>query len=265
MKYLSNAVNFTIKNWMLIIPVFAVMALATIIQGTGSAISLATIASLADLDNLASFESLIKLVPTVLALTVAGGVVSFIGMFIYEPATFGLVNKGLETGNAALTDLGTALSANFVKYVLNLVGRFVVGLVLSIASLIIALIMGLLISLLKGFGIFLTVIVLLALVVFFIAFGALTSLWFPAMVVDGLDVVGAFKKSIEIVRTCFWTVFGITLLVGVIASIASTILSFLGYIPVLGAIILSAIPSIQYFVMTTFSLMIYREKTGRAA
>ena len=85
------------------------------------------------------------------------------------------------------------------------------------------------------------------------------------MVVDGLDVVGAFKKSIEIVRTCFWTVFGITLLVGVIASIASTILSFLGYIPVLGAIILSAIPSIQYFVMTTFSLMIYREKTGRAA
>lgn len=31
MKYLSKAIDFTIKNWMLIIPVFALMAIVNLI------------------------------------------------------------------------------------------------------------------------------------------------------------------------------------------------------------------------------------------
>jgi hypothetical protein len=107
------------------------------------------------------------------------------------------------------------------------------------------------------------IIVIIGLVIFYIAFGTLISLWFPAMVVDGLSVFDALKKSIDIVKYCFWTVFGITLLVSIACSIVSYILSFLGGIPVLGTIILSAIPAIQYFVMAVFSLLVYREKTGR--
>ena len=264
MKYLSSAVDFAIKNWMLIIPVFVLLAISGLIQGAGAAASLGTILSLADMDNFTSAEAIFRLVPTILALTVGSGIVAFIARFIYEPATYGLVNKKLETGSATLNEIGAAISENFVKYVMFFIGSLVVNLVLGIATVLIMLLMVLLVSLLKGFGVALMVIVIIALVLFFLAFGVLISLWFSAMVVDGLSVFDGFKKSIEIVRTCFWTVLGITILVSLAASVVSAILGFLGAIPVLGPVILSVIPAAQYFVIAVFSLLIYRGKTGRA-
>jgi hypothetical protein len=265
MKYLSNAVNFTIKNWMLIIPLFALLALASLIGSAGSASLLGLVTTFANLDNFTSTEALFKLIPVVFTALIGSGIVSFIAQFIHQPVTYGLVNKGLDTGSASLSDIGAALSGNFVKYLLYFIGSAVVSLVLGIATVLILLIMTLLVSVLKGVGIALMVLVIIALVIFFIAFGVLTSLWFSAMIVDGLDVVGAFKKSIEIVKTCFWTVLGITLLVGIAAGIVSSILGFLGVIPVIGPIILSAVTAIQTFIMIVFSIMIYREKTGRAS
>jgi len=84
------------------------------------------------------------------------------------------------------------------------------------------------------------------------------------MVVDNLDVMAAAKKSIEIVRTSFWTVLGITILVAIACGIAGFILGLLRVIPLLGPIIASIVPTVQTFVMVVFLLMIYREKTGKA-
>src|SRR5690554_6167550 len=106
MKYLSNAVDFTIKNWILIIPLFVLLAISALIRGAGEAAGLASILSLADVNNFTSAESLFKTIPTILALTVGSGIVAFIARFIYEPATYGLINKRLETGSATLNDIG---------------------------------------------------------------------------------------------------------------------------------------------------------------
>jgi hypothetical protein len=90
-------------------------------------------------------------------------------------------------------------------------------------------------------------------------------MWFSAMVVDGLDVVAAAKKSIEVVKSCFWTVVGITILVSILFAIAGFVLGLLKGIPLLGPIIYSAVPAGQYFVMAVFLLMLYRDKTGRTS
>jgi len=263
MKYLSKALSFTIKNWMLIIPLFALTALAGLIKGAGAVISLATIVSLFNIDNYSSVDALIKLIPAILTAVFGGSIISFIIPFIHQPATYGLVNKSLDTGYASLNDIGAAISGNFVKYIMYFIGTLVVNIVLGIATFLIMLLMILLVAALKGFGVVLMILVLIALLLFFIVFSVLTSFWFTAMVVDGLDVVNAFKKSIEVVKSSFWTVVGITLLVVIAASIISSILSFLNFIPVIGPIILSAIPTIQAFVLIVFRMMLYREKTGR--
>ncbi len=264
MKYLSKAIDFAIKNWMLIIPVFALMAIVNLIQ-SGAAAGLASLITLADMDKFTSVEGLLSVIPVIFGAIIGGSILGLISRFIYEPATYGLASKGIEMGSASLNDLGAALKENIVKFVMFLIGSLVVNLILGIASFLVMLIMVLLVSLLKGFGVVLMIIVIIGLVIFYIAFNTLISLWFPAMVTDGLDVFAAFKKSIEIVISCFWTVFGITVLVGIAASIASFILGFLGGIPVLGTIILTAIPAIQYFVLVVFSLLVYRENTGRVS
>lgn len=265
MNYLINAIKFSIKNWMLIIPLFVLTALAALIGGIGSAMSLGTITRLMDTNNFSDPGALFALIPTLLTSVVGGGIVGFIAPFIYQPATYGLVNKSLETGNASLNDLGVSISANFVKYVMYFVGQLVVSLVVGIPAFLLVLLFVWLASAIGAIGIILAVLVVLAIAIIAIALSVLLSMWFATMVIDGLDVVAAAKKSIEVVKSCFWTVLGITLLVGIAASVAGGIIGVIvGWIPLIGRIIASAVPAAQAFVMVVFSMMLYREKTGRA-
>ncbi len=264
MNYLVNAIKFSIKNWMLIIPIFALTALAALIGGVGSALSLGTITSLMNTSNYSDPSALFALLPTILASAVGGGIVAFIAPFIYQPATYGLVNKKLETGNASLNDLGVTISSNFVKYIMYMIGQIVLWLIVGIPAFLLVLLCIWITSAIGGIGAVLMILVILALIVFVIVLGALLSMWFTAMVIDGLDVVAAAKKSIEVVKGCFWIVFGITLLVGIAASIAGTIIGVIvGWIPIVGKIVASAVPAAQAFIMVVFSMMLYRERTGR--
>ena len=264
MKYLSNAVNFSIKNWMLILPVFVLTAIVSLISGVGTA-SISAITSMFNPDNFSDPTAIFAAMPVLFGAVAGAGVVAFIAKFIYEPATYGLINKNLETGNAGLNDIGAAISNNFVKYVMYFIGMIVVGLASSIAAGLIILLFSLLIAVLKGLGVALFVIVMIALAVFFIVLFVLLSMWFSAMIVDGLDVVAAAKKSIEVVKSCFWTVLGITILIWLLFAVVGFVLSLLKFIPLIGPIIYSVVPAGQYFVMAVFLLMLYRDKTGRTS
>ena len=263
MKYLTNAINFMIRNWLLILPVFILMAIVNLVVGTGSKISFESMKDLASANNLTDPGKILAAVVALAGAFVGAGILGFIIKFIYEPATYGLVNKGLETGNTGLNDLGAAIGANFVKYVIYFVGMLVVGLAAGVAATLLMVLLGLVLSLLKGLGIFLMIIVVLALILFFIVLFVLLSLWFAAMVVDGLDVVAAARRSVEVVKDCFWTILGITVLVGIACAAAGWILGLLSVIPLLGPIIASVVPAVQYFLMTVFYLIVYREKTGK--
>ncbi|HEX2946559.1 MAG TPA: hypothetical protein VHT96_11455 [Clostridia bacterium] len=264
MKYLSNAVNFSIKNWMLILPVFVLTAIVSLVSGVGTA-NLNAITSMFNANMMSDPGAIMAALPAIYGAVAGAGVVAFIAKFIYEPATYGLINKGLETGNSGLNDIGAAISSNFVKYVMYFIGMLVVSLVSGLAAVLLVILLSLLVAVLKGVGVFLMVIVMIAVVLFLIALGVLLSMWFTAMVVDGLDVVAAAKKSIEVVKSCFWTVLGITLLVWLLFAVAGLILKLLLFIPLVGPIIYSVVPAGQYFVMAVFLLMVYRDKTGRTS
>ena len=265
MKYLESAIRFSIKNWMLILPLFVLTALASLLSGIGSTASISALwSTVGNLNNLTNPGDMLSVLPGLLsAVALGSGIWAALFNFVTLPATYGLVNKGLETGSAGLNDIGSAISENFVKYVMYFVGTLVLGLALTIGFGIIFLILYLLTLLLKGVGVALMVIVFIALIVAGIIFAVLISMWYSAMVVDGLDVMAAAKKSIEVVKSCFWTVIGITLLVAVAAGIAGFILGLLRVIPLVGPIIYSAVPAAQTFVMAVFLLTLYREKTGR--
>lgn len=266
MKYLESAIRFSIKNWMLILPLFVLTALAYLLSGVGrSAMDFGKLwSTFGDLNNLTSPGDMMSAFPGLFTAVAVGiGIWALLFQFVSLPATYGLVNKSLETGNASLNDIGAAISENFVKYVMYFIGMLVVGLVVGIGSVILILILVLLAALLKGVGVAIMVIVLIALFLILIVFVIMLSMWLSAMVVDGLDVIAAGKKSIEIVKSCFWTVLGITVLVAVAAAIAGFILGLLSGIPLLGPIIYSVVPTAQAFIMIVFLMMLYREKTGK--
>ncbi len=264
MKYLESALKFLIKNWILAVPLFVLVALAALLGRTFTAA--ASLRSLwlayGNIGQLSSPGNIFPFLQTILPVAAGGGILTFIFNFIAIPATYGLVNKSLDTGHAGLNDIGSAISGNFAKYVMYILGVIVVSVALGLASFIILLVMVLITAAFKPF-IIVTIIIAIALTVAIIIIMLLLSLWLPAMIVDGLDLAAAAKKSVEIVRSCFLMVLGITLLVGIGCGIAGSIIGWLGLIPFLGKIITSIVPAAQSFIMITFLLIVYRERTGR--
>ena len=264
MKYLESAIKFLLKYWILAIPLLVLTALAFLLTGRSAFNAgnlLSTYANSGLLRGMPNapwlYSAMSSLMPS------SGGFWLILFNFVAIPLTYGLVNKNLESANAGLGDIGQAIGQNFVKYIMYFVGVVVLGLAAAIAIGLVTLLLGLIFSLLGGVGTFIMSIIMLAIALAAIVVVVLLSMWLSAMVVDNLDVVAAAKKSMEVVKTSFWTVIGITILVAIACGIAGFILGLLKVIPLLGPIISSIVPTAQTFVMIVFLLMIYREKTGK--
>lgn len=259
MKYLKAAISYFIKNWLIATPLFVCLAIPALFTSTANTLTSLTKvwSSLINPAQLTDLRQIFSLLAVIVPFAIGGGILSFVFQFVSMPATYGLVNEGLETGRSDLNQIGNAISTNFVKYVLYFAGTLLVWLAFGIISVVVTLIFALahlsvliiLFALILGIGA--------------IILSVLLSLWFSAMVADNLDVFEAAKRSVEIVKSCFWTLVGISLLVPIAGSIISAILGFLNYIPLIGPLVLSVIPAATTFVMVVFYLLVYRDKTGK--
>lgn len=267
MKYLNNAVQFFLKFYILAVPLFILNALSALISNKGTSNTFKNFTDM--MGNFGSMERfrdpgfVFSMLPAFFAIVVGAGFLAIILKFVAEPATYGMVNKALQIGMADLNDFSYSLKENFVKYLLYWIGTIIVSIVFGIAFLIVLLIFGLLAALLKWLGALIFVIAVLAMIFAGIILFVLISLWFPAMVVDNMDVMSGLKRSIEIVRSNFRTIVGITLLISIASFVVSGMLSLIiGWIPVIGPVVLSVVPTAQAFITIVFLLMLYRDKTS---
>ncbi len=264
MKYLEKAFKFLAKHYLLALPLWALSLIPGILGGK-------TINLLADgnywiglLQNPTAMRDpaqILNLFASILPLFAGAGILSFILRFVVYPPTYGLINTALSTGHSDLNGFVPSLKENIVKYILYWIGTLVVGIILSIALIIVIAVIGVLVAVLKWFGAIIALLAMLLLIVVGLVIGALLGLWFPAMVVSNLDVIAALKKSVEVVKKDLWMIVGITLLINFVGGIAGSILSFLNFIPLIGPIITSVIPAITTFVLTVFYMMVYKDKT----
>lgn len=271
MKYLENAFKFLGRFYLLLLPLFFATAIPAIISNS---------ATLAMSDQITEYTKSLQQDPTMYgdmafwwglldvlkpffaSLGIASAI-SFVLMLIIMPATYGMVNKALATGNADLSDFVPELKSNLLKYIIYGLASIAVSLVILIAIGIMVAICVAAMAASKALGIILIVIFSMALIVFLFAFSYLIVLWFPAMVADDLSAFTALKKSISVVKPYFWPMVGISLLIGIGGGVAGSALSMASRIPVAGPL-LSSIPSVLIqFIMIIFYFEVYRDKTGK--
>jgi len=267
MRYLEKSFQLLFKCFLILVPTFAALAIPALIQGVGAANALASLYGMINMANAGYLVDnpwlVFQLALNIISAVVGGSFVAFILNFIDVPSTAGMVNKALETGVADLQDFVPSLKGNFAKYLLYWLGTIVLSLILGFAGVILFLLFSLLAGALGSFGLFLLILAIIAMALAGFVISILLSFWFPSMVVDDLGVVDGFKKSIEVARSYFWPLLGITLLVAICSSIVSGILSFIGLIPILGPVILAVIPAFTAVLLTTFYFSVYRDKTGK--
>ena len=261
MKYLENAIRFITKHYILAVPLFISTALAALLGGSTSGFIGKAWEVLADMRaEVDFFNNPAGIISFLTSAAVVSGIgfLSFILTIIVTPATYGMVNKALNEGFATLNDFVPQFKNNIAKYLIFWVGTLVLWLGFGILVALFGLISALFIAISKWLGILFIVIMFLLIIIAVVYVGVNMSLWFPAMVVENIDVLSAFKKSFSLVKRNFLMILGINLLVGIVASLASLILSILGMIPLLGSIILSIVPTASSFTMIVFFLMYYK-------
>ena len=267
MKYFENALSFLGKFFVLILPLYLLYAIPSLFNGIGTTINygkyLSTFRSLTmDPMRIQNPTEIIRLFTGIFIAAAGASLLGFILEFLIKPATFGMVKKALETSNSDLNDFVPELKINLVKYIVYWIGNLLLWLVFAIAASIAVLVFVLLAAVLGRIGYILLALIIFCLVLAGIVLGILTSLWFPAMVVENLDIVAALKKSFKVAAGSFWTILGMTLLIWLIGAVAGFILGFLGFIPLLGSLIVSIIPAVTGFIMIVFYMMLYRDKVG---
>jgi len=190
---------------------------AEILEGINELSSVAEYAQMDSMEMLRTYLEIMK--PWFTASTIAG-IVSFLLSLFVVPATYGMVNKGLETGNADLGDFFPQMAMNLPKFIIYKIFNFLVDTVLSLAFMLILALFIFLLWLLKEIGtsvlflgIAITFVVAVMLYVVIYGIKCILSYWYPAMLVDSMKVTSAFKKAVEVGRSCLWQTVGITFLI----------------------------------------------------
>lgn len=271
MKYLNNAFKFLTKFYILAVPLLILNVLSALLNSKGSSNIFSEFSEMfgnqfSNFDNIERFSDpkfIFSLVPSILAFTVGASLLAILMKFIAEPATYGMINKAQQVGTADLNDFIPSLKENFVKYLLYWVGTIIVGIIIGIVFLVVILIVGLLIALLKWVGVIFLIIALIAMFIVGIMLSVFMSLWFTTMVVDDLDVIGGLKRSVGIAKKNFFVLLGVDILIAIGSFVVSGILGMLvGWIPVIGTIVLSVVPTASAFIMIAFRMDLYKQSSN---
>lgn len=269
MKYFENALNFLGRFFVLIIPIYLLYAIPSLINGIGTSVNYGKYLDFArslsmNPMQLQNPSEIMRLFSGLFITVIGASLLGLILEFITKPASFGMINNALKYGSSDLNEFVPALKENFIRYVIYWIGSLLLWLVFSIAACLAILIFVLLAAVIGKIGYVLVALVVLTVILAGIALGTLTSLWFPAMVAEELDVLEGLKKSFKVAGESFWTILGLTLLVWLIGAVAGFVLGFFGIIPVIGSLVVSMVPAVTGFFMMAVYMMIYREKASGA-
>jgi hypothetical protein len=271
MRYLENAFRFTFKNFLLAIPLLISMAIPALIISIGTAGLVAKMTQkyaqifqsamsgeYAGFDA-SFFDGMISM-PMIVSIIIGSSLYLLLAIIVY-PATYGLINKKYETGNATLSHFTQCMSKYIGRYVLYGLLSLAIGIGLGLVFCILIVIASVLMALVSNIlGIILMVLFYLAFIVGCIALAVYMYLWFPAVCIEDSGIIEGLKNSFKTVKGSFWPILGITLLVSLGGSIVGSIL---GIFPFIGTVISSVTTSLARFILIVYYFEIYRAKTGR--
>jgi len=267
MKYIENAFKFTINHYLILVPIFA----ATVITGLwmSQAVSLDFLRVYSDIiafsndpSSFLEFGYATQVLGRYATFFAGASLLGLVLQFVSLPITAGVIKKALDDQSVTVNDYVPALKENVLKYVMYYIGRIVLNVVITVPTFIIAILLLFVGSFLGSFVILVAILIVLAVIALFITVNVVTSFWFSAMVLDNEEVVGALKKSVKVAKTCFGTLILVTIIISIAAGVVGGILGVTASIPLIGAVIGAAAPTLGTVLQMVFVFTLYREKVA---
>jgi hypothetical protein len=276
MRYLENAFRFVFKNYMLGIPLLIIAIIPAIFQGIGSMFLMVNytnrIKDILQGLNVGGFPQSGNIWDFYLNLfgmkyLIFAGVsliVTIVLSIIFTPAEYGLINKKYQTGKAMLNDIAPSISKYIGRYILCGLLGFAIILGAAVEFGVLMFVAAFVVTASLPLGILLIILLVLAYIAGSITLYVYMSLWLPAVCTEDCGVIQGLTLSFKTVKGSFWMILGISLLIGLCNMAATGILSLVvGWIPVAGTVIVSAVGAFVSYLLIVFGFEVYRAKTGR--
>ncbi|MDQ2087333.1 hypothetical protein RBH29_12945 [Herbivorax sp. ANBcel31] len=266
MRFLENSFKFFGKYIIFAIPLFVIYAIQSLMVAPGLeelSIFLESNMDALNVNNPEFFEELITQqgFPELDGLMSSSIIVTILLLFVM-PATYGIINRIYSNGSASFGDFFIEMKNNVLKYFLYILALIVfyivIGLIVALVSMILGIVAGVALPLAILFGI----MMFFGIIILFVFVMNVTVMGFTAVVTDKIGVFGGISKAMSVVKSYFWPIIGITLLISVGSTIASVVVMFVPITQV--ALILSAaLSAIVIFIFIVFTFEVYRDKTEK--
>lgn len=276
MRYLENAFRFVFKNYLLGLPLLIIAVIPAIFQGIGNMFFMVNytrnINKLLEGFKLGYFSQSKSVWDFYLGFYGAKFLI-FLGIsfiititlsIIFTPAQYGLINKKYQTGKATLNDIAPSISKYIGRYVLCGLLGFAIILAAAVVFGILIFVAAFVMTASLPIGILLMVLFVLVYIAAILTLYVYMSLWLPAVCIEDCGVIKGLTLSFKTVNGSFWMILGISLLIGLCNLAATGIISLVvGWIPIAGTIIVSAVGAFVGYILMVFGFEVYRAKTGR--
>ena len=262
MKYLEQTIQFTIKNYLVFVPMLLGALIVSAFVGTAAS-PVAELTGLVQQFNTTgefSFDRLAPVFAYLSTVAVGGSALATLFQFVTQPTTAGLIKKGLMTDKIVIDDFVPAFSENVVKFVMFFLGRIVLMVIMSIIGFLVLVVLIALAFMIGEMGIALAIIGLIGFGVLMFVISVLTSFWFAAMVFDDYELIDGFKKSIKVAKRCFFTLVFISILITLVAGIISLVLSIFSFIPLIGSVMVALAATLGGVLQMVFAFILYQDK-----
>lgn len=263
MRFLENSFKFLGKNIVFVIPLFIVNLVQTFLFTSIMDIDkLQDILKLLKSANPNSVEEAQRMQDLLMQFRASQSIliIVYILFLLVLPATYGIINRIYSNGRAGFGDFFIEMKNNILKFFLYCLALTVFFIGISLVAVIVILILGLIAqtSPIAGLLISIIMVVLVFILAFFLV--NVTIMGFVVVVTDKEGAFSGISQAISTIKLCFWPVVGITILMGILLSVASSTIMFtpLGKIDELAAVILAALTTVCMFVLIVFNFEIYR-------
>lgn len=263
MRFLENSFKFLGKNIVFVIPLFIVNLVQTFLFTSIMDIDkLQDILKLLKSANPNSVEEAQRMQDLLMQFRASQSIliIVYILFLLVLPATYGIINRIYSNGRAGFGDFFIEMKNNILKFFLYCLALTVFFIGISLVAVIVILILGLIAqtSPIAGLLISIIMVVLAFILAFFLV--NVTIMGFVVVVTDKEGAFSGISQAISTIKLCFWPVVGITILMGILLSVASSTIMFtpLGKIDELAAVILAALTTVYMFVLIVFNFEIYR-------
>lgn len=263
MRFLENSFKFLGKNIVFVIPLFIVNLVQTFLFTSIMDIDkLQDILKLLKSANPNSVEEAQRMQDLLMQFRASQSIliIVYILFLLVLPATYGIINRIYSNGRAGFGDFFIEMKNNILKFFLYCLALTVFFIGISLVAVIVILILGLIAqtSPIAGLLISIIMVVLVFILAFFLV--NVTIMGFVVVVTDKEGAFSGISQAISTIKLCFWPVVGITILMGILLSVASSTIMFtpLGKIDELAAVILAALTTVYMFVLIVFNFEIYR-------